>query len=204
MLPTPGRAPRYINLLQLQDIAVRCVDPSILASAAATTSGGLHTNIACANLIGSLGRKCQVWNTRMCSQMAALFGASPAGSIDLHVEVDLPSSPYLFKFMLLGGDFMMNLAAYSLRAAGGCYKSIVGMAGGSFLTAEVCRASGLRERRKPLSLPTITHWRVLTICRRGYGARYVQAAIRAPQQWWSPPWCLVLRPTKKEGAGGDF
>jgi len=61
--------------------------------------------------------------------MAALFGASPAGSIDLHVEVDLASSPYLFKFVLLGGDFMLTLAASNLRTGGTDYEYIVGSAG---------------------------------------------------------------------------
>lgn len=38
----------------------------------------------------------------MCSWIVALFGASPAGSIDLYAEVELASLPSLFNFMFFG------------------------------------------------------------------------------------------------------
>ena len=81
------------------------------------------------------------------------------------------------QFHVFWGDFMRTRAASNPGAAGRYRKSIVGTAGGSLLTGAICRVSGLRERRRPLSMPTIAHWPVLTICRRGYRAPQVQAAI---------------------------
>ena len=75
------------------------------------------------------------------------------------------------------GDSMLNLAASSQRAAGRYAESIVGTAGRPLLKGAVCRASGLRKRRRPLRMPRITHCPVLTICRRGYRAPQGQAAI---------------------------
>ena len=72
------------------------------------------------------------------------------------------------QFHVFGGDFMRTLAASNLRNGGGRQESIVGTAGGALLTGAIRRVSGLRERRRPLSMPTIAHWPVLTICRRGY------------------------------------
>ena len=96
------------------------------------------------------------------------------------------------QFHVFGGYFMRTLAASNLGAAGRYRKSIVGTAGGSLLTGAICRVSGLRERRRPLSMPTIAHWPVLTICRRGYRAPQVQAAIPRSSTAMEP--ALVFSP----------